>query len=175
MDLIYKNNTYRYTGISYYYISPYGEILSICNPNGVKIIKPFVTNDGYLRIELKISPGVAKKFFIHRLVYSTYVGPLIDGMVIDHINADRQCNHYSNLRQCTQKDNIRNAITNGNFGNNNGKQISVMDKDTGEIYNFNKIKDLIEFTGISIPNGSLTKLKSRTKFKNKYEIIEDIE
>ena len=96
-------------------------------------------------------------------------------MVIDHINADRQCNHYSNLRQCTQKDNIRNAITNGNFGNNNGKPISVMDKDTGEIYNFNKIKDLIEFTGISIPNGSLTKLKSRTKFKNKYEIIEDIE
>lgn len=135
-------------------------------------MKPFLTKDGYYRIELKISPGVAKKFAIHRLVYQTFVGPLDDRLVIDHIDGNRINNHYSNLRQCPQKENIQNAIRLGNFGKNNSKPIAVRDIHNGNIYHFEMIKDLIEFIGVPISNGSSKKLYNHSQFKNNYEVLE---
>ena len=70
--------------------------------------------------------------------------------------------------------NIQNPL-NQKFGNNNSKRIKIKDKRTNHILTFNKIKDLINFTGISIPNGCLSKLKKHSKFKEYYEIINDID
>lgn len=136
-------------------------------------MKQFLTN-GYSRIELKYEPGKAKKFFVHRLVYETFIGELKEGLVIDHIDGNPSNNHYLNLQLCTQKENIQNAL-NHKFGNNNSRKIKVKNKYTNEILTFNKIKDLINFIGVSIPNGSLSKLKQHSKFKNNYEVIDDID
>lgn len=167
-EILYNDKIYKYTGIRFYYISENGEIVSYYNEKP-KIIKPFLSN-GYYRIELKYEAGKAKKFFVHRLVYQTFVGELKDGLVIDHIDGDRANNHYLNLRLVTQKENIENAL-NHNFGNNNSKMVKIKNKHTGEILTFNKIKDLIDFVGVSIKNGSLSKLKKHSKFKENYEII----
>lgn len=160
---------FKHTGIRNYFISEYGDILN--KDNGI-ILKPFVTKDNHLRIELKIAPNKPKKFFVHRLVYQAFIGELQRGFVIEHLDGNPLNNHYSNLKQSTQKENIHTAIKHKTFGSNNANYIIVKCKSSGDILKFDKIKDLIEYTGISIPNGALSKLKKHSKFKNNYEILE---
>lgn len=167
--ITYNNKTYKHTGIRSYYISEDGEVLSTLS-NKIKIMKQSISHDGYARIELKYELGKAKKYFIHRLVYQTYIGALKEGLVIDHKDGNTYNNHKDNLRQCTQKENIENAL-NHRFGNNHSKRVEIIDLRSGEIKSFDKVKDLIEFTGISVKNGCLTKIKNHTMFKQNYKII----
>jgi hypothetical protein len=44
---------------------------------------------------------------IHHIVYETFIGNIKDDMVIDHIDEDRNNNHYTNLEQITQAENVR--------------------------------------------------------------------
>lgn len=43
---------------------------------------------------------------VHRIVYQTFVGPIPDGWVIDHINGDKSDNRLENLQCITQQDNV---------------------------------------------------------------------
>jgi hypothetical protein len=49
-----------------------------------------------------------KNMRVHRLVYESFVGPIKDGYVIDHINRDTSDNRLSNLRQVTYRENAEN-------------------------------------------------------------------
>ena len=89
----------RHTGIRNYYIYEDGTVV---NEDSGKTLKPF-NSGNYLKIELKVAPGVPKKFFIHRLVYKAFIGDLIDGMVVEHLDGNPQNNHYTNLKQSTQQ------------------------------------------------------------------------
>lgn len=167
--ITYNDKEYFYTGIRYYYISKDGKIISNYR-NKIRILKTFLNNDGYERVALKYEVGKEKKYYIHRLVYKVFgKEPLSKDMVIDHIDGNRLNNHIDNLRQCTQQENIINAL-NHNFGNNNAKPICIINKLTQEEIFFERVKDLIDYTGISIPNGSITKLIKHSKFKSKYTI-----
>ena len=159
----------KHTGIRNYYIYEDGTVL---NKDNGKILKQQQNKVGYMRVELKVQKGIPKKFSIHRLVYQVFVGELIDGMVIEHLDGDKTNNHYSNLKQSTQKQNIKTALDQGTFGMNNKKTIVVKELATGRIIEFKMVKDLIEYTGISISNGSLDKLKSRKAFKDNFQILE---
>ena len=159
----------KHTGIRNYYIYEDGTVL---NKDNGKILKQQQNKVGYMRVELKVQKGIPKKFSIHRLVYQAFVGELIDGMVIEHLDGDKTNNHYNNLKQSTQKQNIKTALNQGTFGMNNKKTIVVKELATGTIIEFKMVKDLIEYTGISIPNGSLNKLKSRKAFKDNFQILE---
>lgn len=44
-----------------------------------------------------------KSIKVHRIVYEKFVGPLIDGLVIDHINNIRHDNRPENLQQVTSR------------------------------------------------------------------------
>jgi hypothetical protein len=54
-----------------------------------------------------------KKWLIHRLVYSLFVGELVPGMVICHRDGSRTNNHWKNLLQATQKENISHKLQHG--------------------------------------------------------------
>lgn len=159
----------RHTGIRDYYVYEDGRILNKANNI---IIKPQETKCGHLRVELKVEKGVAKKFAVHRLVYQAFIGNLVEGMVIEHLDGNPKNNHYTNLKQSTQKENIQTAISHGTFGRNNKKSITVLNKVTKEIKSFEMIKDLIKYTGINVSNGSLSRLKKRSKFKENFEILD---
>ena len=159
----------RHTGIRDYYIYEDGRVLNKANNI---IIKPQESKGGHLRVELKVKPGVPKKFFFFFLVYSVFVGDLIVGMVIEHMDGNPKNNHYSNLKQSTQKENIKTALNHGTFGKNNKKAIVVRNKHTGEVKSFDMVKTLIDYTGLSIQNGSLSKLKKHSKFKDNFEILD---
>lgn len=165
----YKNMIFKKIKGYNYYVSNCGLIYSA---RTFRFMKPQLTRDGHLQIELYDDYGNSKKFFIHRLVYEAFNGPLIDGMVIEHLNSEPIDNYYTNLKQSTQKENIKTAINAGNFGYNNCRRVKVLDTYYDKILEFNSVLELIQYAGISIPNGSLNKLKNHSKFKARYKILD---
>lgn len=172
MEKIIYNMKFRPTGIRNYWVSEKGDVINLDFKNP-KIMKQDLTNvGGYARVELKVEKGSPKKFLIHRLVYQAFIGELKDGMVIEHLDGNCRNNHYTNLKQSTQKTNIETAIKHGSFGSNNKKTLLLYDKQLKKEVKFDKVKDVIEYLGLSIKNGSMTKLKKHSTFKNRFDIIE---
>lgn len=165
-----NNERYRHTGIANYWVSEYGNVINF-NNYPLKIMKPFITNDFHLKITLSLRNGKTKKMFIHRLVYKAFVGPLIDGLVIEHLDSNPMNNHYTNLKQSTQKENIKTAMNYGTFGNNNSKIISIYDTYLDKIYTFNKIANCVLFCGLYGDN--INALKRSSTFNNRFKILEE--
>lgn len=166
-----NNEKYRYTGIANYWISEYGNVINF-NNYPLKIMKPFITNDFHLKITLSLGDGRTKKMFIHRLVYKAFIGPLIDGLVIEHLDSNPMNNHYTNLKQSTQKENIQTAINYGTFGNNK-KNISIYDTHSDKIYTFNKIANCALFCKLPKYVDSKSGLKRSSIFNNRFKILEE--
>ena len=51
---------------------------------------------------------------VHRVVYAALVGPLVDGMHIDHLCSNRACCNPTHLAQVTAKENVRRSYERGN-------------------------------------------------------------
>ncbi len=60
--------------------------------------------DGYLQIQID-----GKLACVHRIIYEHVYGPIPNGMVIDHINRDKQDNRIENLRLVTSSTNSHNS------------------------------------------------------------------
>lgn len=77
-----------------------------------KLRKQTITPEGYVMVGLS-----NKKWLVHRLVYTVFIGDIPDKMVIDHINNIRNDNRISNLRLYTQKQNCYNKKKSTKTGN----------------------------------------------------------
>ena len=88
-------------------VSDKGTVRTRRNPCGFRGVR---TSEGYRSVTFKCDAGKIVAY-VHRLVYETFVGPIPEGMVIDHINADRDDNSVVNLRCVTHKENANNPIT----------------------------------------------------------------
>lgn len=64
---------------------------------------------------------------VHRVMWETFVGPIPEGMQIDHINGDKTDNRLENLELVTCKENVRRAFDSGLMA-------------TGEKHGSNKVK-----------------------------------
>lgn len=76
---------------------------------GNLIKKPFVTHNGYFRVPLSMHSKV-KTFFVHRLIYTAFIGSIPDKMEINHKNGNKQDNRVDNLELVTSKENKRHAF-----------------------------------------------------------------
>lgn len=92
-----------------YQVSDYGAVRSL-KYGKVRYLKNVKQPNGYEIINL-CRDGKPKKFRIHRLVWEAFVGPIPEGMEIDHINTIRDDNRLDNLRVATPKENCNNPIT----------------------------------------------------------------
>jgi hypothetical protein len=81
---------------------------------GDKTMKPFLDKDGYFRIALSINKK-QKKFYVHRLVYELYVGPLMIGEVCCHNDNNKTNNNCKNLRSDSQRNNISDKLGHGTW------------------------------------------------------------
>jgi len=96
----------------YYEVSNYGNVRSLertyvnVNIRGKrgKILKGGKDTKGYMFFSFSVE-SVKKKMWAHRLVYQAFVGELIEGMVINHIDHDELNNYYKNLEQITKRAN----------------------------------------------------------------------
>lgn len=61
--------------------------------------------------------NTSKLMQIHRLVYENFIGDILEGYVIDHIDNDRRNNHYSNLQMIKQSENAIKYFTNNHYEN----------------------------------------------------------
>lgn len=71
------------------------------------------SNHYYLKVNL-YKNGVGKPFYIHRLVYETFVGEIPEGMQVNHIDENKENNRVDNLNLMTPSQNI-------NWGTRNAK------------------------------------------------------
>lgn len=98
-----------------YELSSYGNLRRHVNKHHperrkIRYLGMDITRNGYCRISIN-----KKNYLTHRLVYLLFVAPIEDGMVICHIDGDKQNNHFSNLLQATQKQNISHKKLHGTW------------------------------------------------------------
>ena len=95
---------------------------------------------GYLLVNVRGS-GDRKQTTVrvHRFIYECYHGIIPDGLVIDHINDDKQDNRLCNLQLMTQQQNSKKAAKTRDFSNNylNRKRVKAVNLETNEISYYN--------------------------------------
>lgn len=107
-----------YNGIEYqnYLISDLGRLVSKAVYHGNSISAPIFgeyrliqtakQNRGYNEV-YPYGPGGKRKYILlHRLVWSSFVGDIQKGYVIDHKNADKKDNRLINLQMLTYSENM---------------------------------------------------------------------
>jgi len=70
----------------------------------------WIDRDNYHRIMMYNDSGKRKSMGVHRVVYSCFVGDLIDGLTVDHNDNDKKNNHFSNLVQMSFSENAKKAV-----------------------------------------------------------------
>lgn len=83
-----------------YRISNHGRIYSILT----NIIRKQRLNKGYPTIKLNVN-NKEKTFFVHRLVALHFVENTEEKPEVNHIDENKENNHYTNLMWCTPKEN----------------------------------------------------------------------
>lgn len=78
------------------------------------ILKPFVNNNGYLRVNL-FKDGAKYKKLVHVLVAEAFIDNPLKLTEIDHINNRRKDNRAINLKWTTHSDNITKVWHKGKF------------------------------------------------------------
>lgn len=68
---------------------------------------------GYGYFSVKRGDAVRVGYYAHRLVYELLVGPIPDGLTLDHACKNRECSNPDHLRPMTLKDNILDALSLG--------------------------------------------------------------
>lgn len=101
-----------------YAICPHGEVISIKTGN---ILKTHKNIRSYQRICLR-KESKSYHRFVHCLVAETFIGPRPEGKQVDHIDGNKDNNHYYNLRYLTQEENLSRRVPMGKMrkGSNHG-------------------------------------------------------
>ena len=71
-----------------------------------KSLKPYDNGHGYKKVTLR-KEGKNFKLYVHRLVALHFVEGFREGLTVDHLNCERDCNEWTNLQWVTMEENIR--------------------------------------------------------------------
>ena len=146
-----------------YYVGENGEIYST---HSQKFLKHGIDIDGYHRVDIH---GKHKK--VHRLVYETWIGLVPKGLQINHLDDNKNNNHYKNLYAGTQRENVRDCIENEHrIGNTH--YLTVFDRLIGKVVSFCPASDFITYCGHPSANGSVKRFFSKNWFNKRYDIID---
>jgi|TARA_R110000782_G_scaffold262077_1_gene353995 hypothetical protein len=78
----------------------------------MKTLKQIKNTHGYFQVRLyKNKKGIL--YSVHSLIMLTFKGERPEGLVINHLDADKSNNSYLNLEYVTQIENVRHAIEKG--------------------------------------------------------------
>jgi hypothetical protein len=117
-----------------YYITENGEVYSKKwsnrNPNSeLRKMKPHIDSKGYINISLYIN-GKNKTYRIHRLVAEYYLPNPNNYPQVNHIDGNKNNNHFSNLEWCDNSHNQKHAYQIGlqKRGEENNKSVLTEDQ-----------------------------------------------
>jgi hypothetical protein len=80
-----------------------------------RILKPRLSNRGYVEVNLQIGGGKGVRRRVHRLVAKAFLEPDPTRPQVDHINAIRTDNRVENLRWATPSENLQYARDSGHL------------------------------------------------------------
>ena len=80
-------------------------------------------NNGYLWVWVHSIDGKRYKKSIHRLVYEAFVGPIPEGLEINHKDEVKSNNNLSNLESLTKKENCNYGSRNQKISKGNSKRV----------------------------------------------------
>ena len=125
----FKILSYKNIRPNYYEISNYGTIRRIKDK---KVIKPFLSNSGYLRVGLE-GKDKRKNYSIHVLVaYTFYPNINVEGMKIqvNHLDGNKFNLYYKNLEYTSQSVNIKHAYDTGLMKSGKDHHLGKYDDET---------------------------------------------
>lgn len=93
----------KINGFEDYYITSWGRIFS--TKVGM-FLNPYLTEKGYLRIDLRIGKQKIHKK-VHRLVAEAFIPNPDHKPQVNHIDGNKQNNSISNLEWCTNLENVQ--------------------------------------------------------------------
>ena len=77
-----------------------------------KFLSAGLSNNGYLVVSLS-KKGISKTFKVHRLVAEAFLPEYAEGLVVNHIDGNKQNNSVDNLEFVTQKENVGHSFSMG--------------------------------------------------------------
>lgn len=92
---------------------------------GALIKSAFADRKGYLKVKLW-SSGKSKNRLVHRLVASSFLGPIPEGMVCCHIDGNNTENKPENLKYDTPKGNEADKRLHGTIGSGERHPASIL-------------------------------------------------
>ena len=88
-------------GFSHYFVSNYGRAMN----SHLEVLKPYVNQKGYLKIQLRDDEGNNCKRRVHRLVADAFLPNEANRPEVNHLNFDKKDNRVENLEWVTGEEN----------------------------------------------------------------------
>ena len=119
-------------------MSDFGRVRSLLfsHKGKERILKPKYAGRGYIVVVLYKNME-KKQFFVHRLVYEAFHGPIPFGLTVDHIDSEKLNNRLENLQLLTREENTRK----GNIGKKKSEETKKKISQAQKAY-WNKKKGL---------------------------------
>lgn len=134
-----------------------------------RILAPCSTRSGYKYVEISNSDKKFKNHYIHRLVWKTFVGPIPEGLQINHKDENKSNNSLENLEIMTPKQNVNYGTRTMRVALTQSKPIAKIDMVTGEILKeYPSRKQAMKEYGPSIAKAITGHTKQAYGFKWKY-------
>lgn len=100
-----------------------------------RILKPQQNGIGYFMVDLCYK-NKKKRYYVHRLVWETFNGPIPKGLVINHKSEIKKENNLDNLELVTNKENANYGTRNLRISQRNSKSITLINASTSARYSF---------------------------------------
>ena len=119
-----------------------------------QIIKPAEDKDGYLKVGLS-KDGKKSRFFVHRIIATSFIKNPSELPVVNHIDGDKQNNQIENLEWVTHSENVLHAFKTGLKKPHNGgtnKPVNKIDIETGEVIDsYDSVLEASKSVGATAP------------------------
>lgn len=133
------------------------------------IIAPGNTRDGYQFVTICKADKKRKNYLVHRLVWESFVGPIPEGLQVNHKDENKSNNSLENLELMTPKQNINYGTRNIRVTRSKSKPIAKIDIATGKILKvYPSLACARKEYGNSVTHAALGNYKQAYGFKWKY-------
>lgn len=121
-----------------YQASSWGNVRSIMGREPRVLTLHTYKSSPYYKVQLVDASGNKKWFRVHRLIYITFIGPIPEELVLDHINGNKKDNSVDNLRAVTVLENCNNPHTRQNYHNRYHRPGEYERRSAGQIRRFSR-------------------------------------
>lgn len=80
---------------------------------GGRVLSQKRKKNGYMEVNLYLTPNKGTSKYVHRLVAETFIGEINQGMIVNHLDFNKGNNSIENLEIVTYSENSKHAYDNG--------------------------------------------------------------